>query len=211
MYKRNVSELLIAMVESKFISAHDYERIVCSICEYVPDNYEKGDEVTISPGFVQDEEGYDSSCGLDFDGWAHWKGDAEKNKAILVIVAPEFKVELELTPDELLQIWQGYDLGALGKKLAIGYIESYISGNTDLSVEGLNAVISGYGGLCYAEVTLNDELLVVFVHEDFYIEHFFPNILTPVTAFLPNIMPAGFESDLHLNYRCNCESRGDDS
>ena len=207
MYIRNVSKLLITMVEANFISAHDYEYIVCSISEYVPDNSEKGAELTISPSVYPDEDGYDYSYGLDVGGWAHWKGDAEKNKAILVIDSPGFTVELEITPDEIIEIWEGYGLEWLGKKLAIGYIESYISSNDELSVEGLNKVIPSYGGLCYAEVTDNDKLLVVFDHEDFYIEHFFPNILTPSTGFLPNLLPPGLENELHATYRCNSEWR----
>lgn len=207
MYQRNVSELFITMVESRFISAHDYEYIVCAISEYIPDNYEKGDEVTISSGVYQDEDGYDDSYGLDADGWASWKGDAEKNKAILVIDSPGFKLELELTPDELYDMWHGYDLEVLGKRLAIGYIESYVANNVNLTIEGLNAVIPSYGGLCYAELADDNKLCVVFDHEDFYIEHFFPNILTPGTGFLPNLLPAGPEHELHATYRCNCEWR----
>ena len=196
MYKRNVSELLITMVASNFISAHDYEYIVCAICEYIPDNYVKGDEVTVTSGAYQDEDGYDDSYGLDADGWAYWKGDAEKNKAILMIDSPGFKVELELTPDELSEVWQGYDLTVLGKKLALGYIEGYVANNKKLSIEGLNAAIPSYGGLCYAEVTDNDELVVVFDHEDFYLEHLFPNILTH-----------GSKKDLHATYKNNFEWR----
>jgi len=191
MYYRNVSKLLITMVESNFISLHDYEYIVCAISEYIPDNYEKGDEVNISPGVCPDEDGYDDSYGLDVDGWAHWTGNAEKNRAILVIDSPGFKIELELTPDELSEIWQGFDLDMIGKRLALGYIESYISSNNKLSIVGLNAVIPGY---CYAKVTVNDELVIVFSHDDFNIEHFFPNILA-----------AGSKNDLHSTYKCNTE------
>jgi hypothetical protein len=204
MYERNVSKLLITMVESNFISAQDYESIVCSISDYIPGDYEKGDEVSISPTSCPNKDGYDSSYGLDIDGWAYWKGDAEKNKLVLVIDSPEWKVSLDLTTDEISEIWQGYCLEELGKKLAIGYIEKYISSNDKLTIEGLNGVIPGYGGLCYAELADDNKLLVVFDHDDFYIEHFFPNILTPGTGFLPHLLPAGLENELHATYRCNC-------
>jgi hypothetical protein len=191
MYKRNVSKLLITMVESNFISSHDYEYIVCSIFDYNPDKHKKK--------YATEDEfkgSYEDEYGLDVGGWAHWKCDMDKHKLVLKIDSTYFKFVLEITPDELDEIWKGYDLDILGKKLALGYIESYISNNKNLSLEGLNAVIPSYEGLCYAEVTDSDELVVVFDHNDFYIEHFFPNILA-----------SGSKNDLHSTYRNNCEWR----
>jgi hypothetical protein len=206
MYKRNVSEFLIKAVESNFISAHDYEYIVCSIVNYNHYDFKEGSAIG---GYEVEEEldKYEDSYGLDVGGRAAWKRDMEKHQLILLIDSEGFRIKFEITLDELSQIWEGYDLTVLGKRLALGYIESYISTNDELSIEGLNAFIPCYGGLCYAEVTENDELLVFFDHVDFYIEHFFPNILTGVTGFLPFILPVGSETDLYSTYRCNCEWR----
>lgn len=186
MYNRNVSELLITMVESNFISVHDHEYIVCSICDYNPDKHKE--RYATEDDF---KGSYEDEYGLDVGGWAHWKCDMEKHKLVLSIDSTNFKFVLEITPDELNEIWAGPDLTVLGKRLALGYIESYISSNDKLSIVGLNAVIPGY---CYAEVTVNDELVIVFSHDDFNIEHFFPNVLT-----------AGSNVDLYSTYRCNTE------